>query len=244
MTCHSTIVRGLLRSRRIIQDISKIPCDIVNTLENDVDAAKNFVTQLGQGQVPELIKDLPQEIIGTFHDLLNIAASLPTEIFDAAQSAVTDVVHVFDDIENGSIVADLERVPGVVVSDVTAGWGDFTHGVVGLVDEVTSEIGCVFGNCPASATTPPGGGSCAIATTSASHNTQTYTPAKATHSIQETTTSAGNTGSSSTSTTAKPTGSSAAPAQSNLAGGSNGFHSAAIWAMAILGAFGFFICWL
>lgn len=280
MTCHSTIVRGLLRSHRIIQDISKIPCDVINTLETDVDAAKNFVTQLEQGQVPELIKDLPQEIVGTFHDLINIAASLPTEIFDAAQAVVTDVVNVFDHIENGSIVSDLERVPGVIVSDVTAGWGDFTHGVVGIVNAVTSDIACVFESCPTSTATTMG--SCAMTTSSAGNDTQTYTPAQTTPQTgsptpvaaystsvfggapasggnnssgeqtttkpisptQKTTTSPGNTGSSSISTSSKATGGSAAPAQSNVAGGSNGFHSVAVWAMAILGALGVFVYWL
>lgn len=181
MICHSTIIRGLLRSHNIIQDISKIPCDVINTLETDVDAAKNFVTELEQGRVPELIKDLPQEIIGTFHDLINIAASLPTEIFDAAQAVVTDVVHVFDDIENGSIVSDLERVPSIVVSDVTAGWGDFTHGVVGLWNGVTGDIACAFESCPTSTATTIG--SCVMATSTAGNDTQSYTPAQTTPSI-------------------------------------------------------------
>jgi len=280
LTFHSTILRGLLRSRNIIKDISKIPCNVIQTLETDVDAAKDFVTQLEHDKIPDIITHLPQEVIDTFHDVVHIAASLPTEIFDAAQAVVTDAVQVFNDIEDGSIVSDLERVPGSVVSDVTAGWGDFTHGVVGFWNGATSDNGCVSENCPTSTATTIG--SCAMATSSASNDTKTYTPAEITpntgsptpvaaystsvfggvaastgnnssgvlttakpvSSSQETTTSLGISGSSITPTTTSPTGSSAASAQLNLAGSSNEFHNVPVWAMAIVGALGFFICWL
>lgn len=260
MTDHSNIVRGLLRSHNILQDISQVPCNVINTLETDVDAAKNFVTQLEQGQTPNLIQNLSPELIGTFHDLINIASSLPTEILDTAQAAVTDVVSVFDDIENGSIVSDLENVPGIVISDITAGWGGFTHGVVAVWAGATSEIAgaasaidCAFGSCPpATATTL---GSCASA---AGNNTQTYTPANTTPAAassasvfaaaaasrantsseaQATTTKPGKTGGA----TSAPFANATAPAQSNVAGGG---HGAPVWAVAVLGVLGFFVCGL
>ncbi|KAL8831725.1 MAG: hypothetical protein Q9191_000696 [Dirinaria sp. TL-2023a] len=168
-----TIVRGLLRSKSFAQDASQIPCDVVNTLETDVDAAEDLVTQLQQGQVPDLIQDLPQEVIENVKDVINIAVSLPTEILDAAESVVTDAVNVFNDIEDGSIVSDLAQIPGIVVSDVTAGWADFTSGLVDAWDDATSDIACFFGDCPTSAATA---GSCAPATTTAGDFTTIYLP--------------------------------------------------------------------
>ena len=174
---YSTILRGLLRSHKFLKDASKIPCDIVQTLENDADAAKTFVTQLEQGHVPDLIADLPQEVIESFNDVVNIAASLPTEILDAAQSVVTDAVNVFNDIEDGSIVSDLAKIPGIVVSDITAGWGDFTSGLVEAWDDATSDIACFFGDCPTSTTAA---GSCAMTTSTAGYHTTSYVPATTT----------------------------------------------------------------
>lgn len=168
---HSTIVRGLLRSHKFLDLAGDIPCDIVQTLESDADAAENFVSQLVQGQVPDLIKDLPEEIQGAFSDVLNIAETLPTEILGAAEAIVTDAANLFNDIENGNIVSDLEQIPGIVVSDITAGWGDFTSGLVDAWDEATDGIACFFGDCP---TSVPSAGSCAAATTVASYISSAY----------------------------------------------------------------------
>ena len=170
-----TIVKGLLRSKKILDNISEIPCDVIQTLENDAEAAETFVTQLGHGEVPTIIRDLPQELIGVFTDVVGIAAQLPTAIFGAANSAVTDAAKIFDDIEDGSIVSDIEKVPGVVASDVVAGWGDLTKGLEAGWADATHAIGCIFGDCPA--TTTQGNtqrGSCSAgSTTAVSHPART-----------------------------------------------------------------------
>ena len=82
--------------------------------------------------------------MGAFSDVVNIALTLPTKILGAAEAAVTDAVHLFNDIGSGAIVGDLESLPGVVVSEVTAGWGEFTAGIVDDWNAVTHEVACFF----------------------------------------------------------------------------------------------------
>ena len=118
---HSTLLRGLLRSHKFLKEAGEIPCDVFQTLENDADAAKDFITQLEHSQVADLIADLPQEVVGSFNNFINIAIFLPTEILGAAESVVTDAANVFNDMEDGSIVSDLAKAPGIVISDITAG---------------------------------------------------------------------------------------------------------------------------
>ena len=154
---HSNIVRGLLRSKKILDYASDTPCNIIQTLENDAGAAEQFVTQIQAGEVPTIIENLPQEVVGIFSDVVGIAVQLPTAILGAAESVVTDAVDVFNDIEDGSIVQDLENLPGVVASDVVAGWGDLTDGIEAGWSEATNAIACFFGDCPQ---TDNGGGSC------------------------------------------------------------------------------------
>ncbi len=149
-TWHSNIVQGLLRSKKgdALRYISDIPCDVIQSLETDADKAMKFVEQLKAGQVPSVIQDLPQEAVQEFRDVINIALSLPSEILDAAEAAASDAANVFDDIEDGSIIQDIEQIPGVVLSDITSGWADFTNELTDAWNDVTSDIGCFFGDCP------------------------------------------------------------------------------------------------
>ena len=49
---------------------------------------------------------------------------------NVAEAAVTDVVDVANEIENGTIVSEIEKLPSEVASVVTQGWGEFTAGIV------------------------------------------------------------------------------------------------------------------
>ena len=83
--------------------------------------------------------------------MIGIFESLPSEIkdvADAADTAVTDVSKVFDDIGSGKIVDDLKSVPGVVVSDITSAWGDLTAGLEDGWEAATDFVGCLFNSCP------------------------------------------------------------------------------------------------
>ncbi|KAL9591685.1 MAG: hypothetical protein Q9179_007474, partial [Wetmoreana sp. 5 TL-2023] len=123
------IICGFLRSDNVIRYISDIPCDIIQTLESDADQAKDFVNQLQQGHVPTLIENLAEEALGDFKNVIGIFVTLPSEIVGAAAAAVTDAAHIFNDIGHGTIISDIENLPGVRVSDVTSAWGDFTVGL-------------------------------------------------------------------------------------------------------------------
>lgn len=148
----STILRGILQSGKFVRYVAEIPCDIIQTLEDDASEAENFVKQIEQHKVPSIIKNLPQEIVDSFTDIVNITLALPSEVEEAAEAAVTGAVKLFNDIESGAIVSDIKNIEGVVVSDVTAGWGDFTAGVL-----------CFFGNCATA--TPSATGACMPAST-------------------------------------------------------------------------------
>ena len=150
-------MRGLLRSKNTIKYISRIPCDIIYTLETKEEEARNFVVEIEKGQVPTLIKNLPEDILGSFTDAVGIFLTLPSEIVDAAEAAVTDAVNVFDDIESGAIISDLADIPNVVVSDVTSAWGDLTEGFQDGWDAATDAIACFLGKCHVSSSVP---GSC------------------------------------------------------------------------------------
>lgn len=93
------LVWGLLQSRKIIRYISDIPCDIIQSLENDAEEGQNFIEDLKDviedlkdGKVPTIIQDLPSEVIGAFTDVVGIFETLPTKIVGAAEAAVTDAV--------------------------------------------------------------------------------------------------------------------------------------------------------
>ena len=210
--------------------------------------------------------------MGTFSDLISIAASLPTEILDAAQAVVTDAENVFNDIEDGSIVSDLAKVPGIVVSDITAGWGGFTHVIVEGFNDFTSDVGCVFGNCPTHTTTTAR--RCGAAATGTSRQSRIYNSATATgtrggaaytsanasaprltsfltgasfHSSPLTThitPTSRNTVNSTTSAATNSAGAGVTPDQPSSAYGSGGFESLQTVTVIILGALGFCICWL
>ncbi|MCJ1429558.1 hypothetical protein MMC29_007473 [Sticta canariensis] len=167
------ILKGILRSNDFVQYAADIPCNIIQTLETDENEAENFVKQIQAGDVPTLIKDLPQEIVGAFSDVVNIILTLPTKLLGAAEAAVTDAVHLVNDIESGAIVGDIESLPGVVVSEVTAGWGQFTAGIVGDWEAVTHGVGCVLGGCAAATATPGPCGPASTFTPTAATPTQT-----------------------------------------------------------------------
>ncbi len=138
---------------------------MIQSLETDADEAMEFVEQLKAGQVPSVVQDLPQEAVQEFRDVINIALSLPTEILDAAEAAASDAANVFDDIEDGSIIQDIEQIPGVVLSDITNGWADFTNELTDAWNDVTSDIGCFFGDCPQPTTVGSCPGAAAATTT-------------------------------------------------------------------------------
>ena len=148
----SNLVRGLLRSEKIIRLLSEIPCDIISTLENDADQASNFVHQLENGQVPTLIENLPQEVIDTFTNVYSIFKTLPSQLLDAAQATVTEAAHLFNDIETGAILSDLKELGDIVLSDITSEWGDLISGLKSDWDAAHDAIACFFGNCPVSTT--------------------------------------------------------------------------------------------
>lgn len=147
------ILKGILDSHNFLQLAAEIPCDIIETLETDAAAAELFVDQIKNGTVPTIIKDLPEEIIDAFGTLVTLALKLPTALLSAAESAVTEAVHIFDDIEDGKIVGDIESLPGEVETDVTSLWGDLTSDVVAGWNEATHGIACFFEGGCASATT-------------------------------------------------------------------------------------------
>lgn len=132
--------------------IFDIPCDLIKTLESDVEQAQKFVEQLLDGKTPSLIKkspqQIPEEVVEAFQDVIGIFETLPSEIKDVADAAVSDVAKVFDDIGSGNIVEDLKSISGVVVSGITSGWGDLTAGLEDGRGAATNFVGCFFNSCP------------------------------------------------------------------------------------------------
>ena len=162
-TTVSNIVQGLLNSTQgnIGQYIAEIPCNDINTLTTDAEAAEQFVTQIENGQIPTLITDLPQEAVNEFSNIINILTSLPSEVINVAEAAVTDVVSIVDDIEDGQITAVIASLPSDVVHIVTEGWDDLTNGLTDAWNGLTNGFDCVILNkCPkttGACGTPPTG---------------------------------------------------------------------------------------
>ena len=142
------IIQGLLKSEKIVRYIAIIPCDIIHKLENDVWEAETFTDQFKNGEVPTLIEDLPQEVVGAFKDMVGIFLTLLSQIVSAAEVGITDAAKIFNDIESGAIVSDIENLPGVIVSDVTSVWGDFTSGLEDDWNAATHAFACFIGDCP------------------------------------------------------------------------------------------------
>ena len=92
--------------------------------------------------------------------------TLPSQLIGAAQAAVTDAANIFDDIESGAIVTDIENLPGVVLSDATSAWGDFTSGLVDDWNAATNAIACLFRGCQVTTSAADACGT-AISTTAA-----------------------------------------------------------------------------
>lgn len=147
------ILKGIIDSHRFLNIASEIPCDIIQALETDADQAELFVQQIQAGEVPTIIKDLPQEVVDAFQSLVDVALKLPAALLSDAESAVGEAVHVFDDIEDGQIVSDIEQLPGEVETAVTSLWGDVTSDIVGGWNDLTHGVACFFEGGCASATT-------------------------------------------------------------------------------------------
>ena len=145
---HSCLIQGLFRSKIGLDYVRYIPCDVIQTLESDGHQAEQFFEQLLLGQVPSVVQNLPQEAVQQFKDVFNIVTTLPDEILTAAEAVATDAANVFNDIEDGSIIQDIEYIPGVILSDVTSEWSDFTSVLTSAWNDVASDIGCFYGNCP------------------------------------------------------------------------------------------------
>lgn len=80
--------------------------------------------------------------------MIGIFEKLPDAVINVADAAVTDITKVFDDIASGAIVKDLERIQGIIVSEVTTAWGDLTAGLENGWEAATSFFGCLFVDCP------------------------------------------------------------------------------------------------
>lgn len=120
---------------------ASIPCDIVNTLETNAEAAEQFVREVQAGQVPTIIENLPEEIVESFGSIINVALALPQSIWDTAVNVVDGVEGVFDSIADGSIVSELP-------AEIADAWEDVTAGFVDAWDAVTADIACLFDDCP------------------------------------------------------------------------------------------------
>lgn len=142
----SNIAKGIFNSDKgnLIQNIAQIPCDTIQTLESDAEEAEAFVNQIQAGQVPSIITNLPQEAVSELGDIFEVATMV---IDDVAGAAVTDIVDVFNEIEDGSIVSVVEGIPSDIIDAITNGWNDFTNEVTSVWGDVT----CFFeGGCSSS----------------------------------------------------------------------------------------------
>ena len=144
-------MQGLLNSTQgdIGQYIAEVPCNDINTLTTDAAAAEQFVQQIEQGQVPTLITNLPQDAVNEFSNIINILTSLPSEVINVAEAAVTDVVSIVDDIEDGHITAVIASLPSDIVHEITEGWDDLTNGLTDAWNALTHGVECVIlDKCP------------------------------------------------------------------------------------------------
>lgn len=109
-----------------------MPCDIVDELENNVEAATDFVSDIQNGEVPSLIQDLPEEVIGAFQSILGTALQLPGAIWDTATDVAEGAVDIFDDLTgsgDGTIAEDLASLPEAVGEGVVDAWEGVTAGL-------------------------------------------------------------------------------------------------------------------
>lgn len=167
-------MQGILRSDKFIQNAAEIPCDVIESLENDADAAQQFVEQIRQSQVPTIIEDLPQNIVHEFVGLVKVALALPSEIRDVAEAAVTDAVRIVNDIESGAITQEFKNLPSAALSEFSSAWGDLTDGAIHAFDAATHGVGCLFVQCTSSAP------ACLAAATVTATNTPAFASASPT----------------------------------------------------------------
>ena len=180
---HSNIVKGIFNSNKgnLIQNVASIPCNTIETLQSDADEAEQFVEQLQAGQVPSIIANLPEEAVSEFGEIIGVA----TEVIDVAEAAVTDVINIFNDIEDGSIVSDIEGIPTDIINAITNGWNDFTDDIktgwddftCWIDDDCSSSSLAGFCSMPASASataTPDAGAASSSAAAAAAYTSEFY----------------------------------------------------------------------
>ena len=146
----SNIVWGLLNLKKgnILQYVSELLCNVIQTLESDFGEAEQFVQEIVSGNVPVIFQDLSQNAVAQFSDVINIAFTLPAAFLGAAESIATEPENLFEDIEDGNTINDLSQFGESIVADITNGWEDFTAGVTDTWNDNTSDIDCFFGNFP------------------------------------------------------------------------------------------------
>ena len=162
-------MKGIFNSDKgnLVRNIADVPCDVVQNLESDADAAEQFVSQIQAGQVPSLITDLPEEAISEFGAIIGVA----TQVVDVAEAAVTDVVSIFDDIEDGNILDAVTDIPKDIINGITEGWNDLTS----EVGHVWSDVTCwIDDDCTTTSTAPPCGMPSAAATTTSPVASSSY----------------------------------------------------------------------
>ncbi|KAL8993602.1 MAG: hypothetical protein Q9169_006227 [Polycauliona sp. 2 TL-2023] len=113
-----TLVKGFLRSNPVSKIIQSIPCSVVNKLESDPNLAQNFVEQLQAGQTPELINELPGDILNGFQGIFQILAGTPDALVQQFEDVVDTATGLFNDIESGNIWQEIEDFGGEVVDTV------------------------------------------------------------------------------------------------------------------------------
>ena len=129
----SNILKGLLEAQDFASFAASVPCDIVNELETNVEAADQFIEEIQAGEVPTIIKDLPEEVVGAFQSILGVALQLPGAIWDTATDLVDGAEDVFDDLTgagDGSIVDDIGALPGVAATEAAELWDGVADGFV------------------------------------------------------------------------------------------------------------------
>lgn len=150
---NSNMVRGLLNSYNgeIVHYIAQIPCNIISILQSDAGQAEQFVKQVEQGQIPTIISDLPQEAVDVFGDVLNVLEIIPSDVIDVGQAAVTDVVSIVNDIEDGSITTVVASLHSDLAASITDRWGDYNDGITGAWIGWQNGFKCdVLNHCPSS----------------------------------------------------------------------------------------------
>ena len=177
-TTNSNMVRGLLNSYNgeIVHYITEIPCSIISILESDAGQAEQFVKQIEQGQVPTIISNLPQEAVNVFGDVLNVLELIPSDVIDVGQAAVTDVVSIVNDIEDGSITSVVASLPSEIAASITDRWGDYNDGITDAWNGWANGFKCnILNHCPS---TPVQ--TCGTPLTTATTTTAAATPTNST----------------------------------------------------------------